>query len=91
MARDEAAEVAIDERGTEDGEGKMNARRVSEIESSLREAIPHEVYQPDLEPVLYQQCGGATDDHKANCFVPLVYELLDDVKRRTKPTKEREG
>ena len=74
--------LAEELRNDAEGEEAMNARRASEIESAMLEAIPNEVYQPDLEPLICQQCSGATDDHKANCFVPLVYELLADVKRR---------
>jgi hypothetical protein len=70
---------AIDQQ-TKGCEG-MNARRIAEIEDALLVAIPNEVYQPDLESVICQQCNGATDDHKANCYVPMVYELLREVKR----------
>lgn len=61
----------------------MTATRIAEIETELRAMIPFSVeYDPeDQAIVICNVCAGAHDDHKAGCYVPLVYELLDEVKR----------
>lgn len=63
----------------------MDAKRIAEIEVELRAAIPNDEYDPHAYPPLLtgcQVCKGAADDHKANCYVPLVYELLEAVKQQ---------
>lgn len=61
----------------------MKAARIAEIENELRAAIPNGVYDANSFVVIEcDACHGASDDHKANCYVPLVYELLDEVKRQ---------
>lgn len=62
----------------------MDVVRIAEIEAELQAAIPFRVeYDPnDQAIVICNVCNGAHDDHKANCYVPLVYELLDDYKRQ---------
>lgn len=62
----------------------MNASRIAEIESELRAKMP---YSADYDPgsatvILCDVCNGATDDHKAGCIVPLVYEMLSTVKKQ---------
>ena len=62
----------------------MTETRLSEIEAELQAAIPFSAeYDPSGYPPLIEckVCGGCTDDHKANCYVPLVYELLEAVRR----------
>jgi hypothetical protein len=71
----------------------MNATRITEIEMELQAAIPHNnEYDPNAYPPLIEckVCDGAYDDHKAGCYVPLVYELLEAIKLTT-TTKEHEG
>lgn len=60
----------------------MDAKRVAEIEEELRTKMPYSAnYDADSPTViLCDICNGATDDHKAGCVVPLVYELLEEVK-----------
>lgn len=68
----------------------MKATRIAEIEVELQTAIPNESYQPMRSYVVVcKVCSGATDDHKNNCYVPLVYELLDDAKQHAEWTTER--
>jgi hypothetical protein len=59
----------------------MEEKRIAEIETELRAAIPNDPYDPDPASIaVCKVCSGASDDHKGNCYVPLVYELLDAVK-----------
>lgn len=61
----------------------MDARRIAEIETELQAVIPHsDGYDPNAWAVIEcEVCQGAHDDHKTNCYVPLVYELLNDAKQ----------
>lgn len=61
----------------------MIATRIAEIETELQAKMPYSDYDPNSPTIiLCDICDGATDDHKAGCVVPLVYELLDEVKRQ---------
>lgn len=69
----------------------MDAARIAEIESELQTAIPHsDDYDLSANGFLVIECiacQGAHDDHKAGCYVPLVYELLNEVKRANHPAR----
>lgn len=49
--------------------------------SEVAEMFPHAEYQPDVEAMpLCAFCGGAIDDHEANCVVPHVHALCATVR-----------
>ena len=50
--------------------------RLAELQETLRSRYPNAPYDPDSDPVICQECLGAIDDHKANCAVLDIYELL---------------
>lgn len=59
----------------------MDIKRLLEIEEALHERLPNGAYDENAQVVVTCQiCNGAIDDHKGNCIVPMVYELLDEVK-----------
>jgi len=72
------------------GRDQMDAKRIAEIETELQTAIPFSAeYDPNAFAVIQcDVCNGAHDDHKARCYVPLVYELLEAVKRDAPPATE---